>query len=503
MNRRYRRKVIILGEALVILAPFLVIAFLVYPVADDYNYGSEVYRVWVKEQNHSLASVLYLLKHAFEVTYHDWRFGRGEYSSFIFSCLMPSAFGNHTTWINAWLLIGISTAAIWKFVDVIFRKWLKIYDKYIYTCFPLLLFYVVSYMPSISQGYYWFNGAFYNLFITSVGMIYIIDCIYNVLNGTEISMKRQMGIVCLAWLVGGGNYASILVLGILMVLLLMYLFYDTGKVNRCYFKYFLPFAVFSCLNLFAPCNLNRTWETEKSYIKTIVGSLAAVPKVCGPWLIQTPLILLLLVIGFLVWNNMDIQVQKRKRIHPAFLIIITYLLVAAMICPILYAKEFLGEGRVYNVYYMIFVLLTVFDCVYTIRYIRLHFAVGKYLNIPAPVSQYSINKNGYLINILLIVILVGSMFVGEGYTDKLKESNIKIAYVNLLDGRVFRYRDTMEERMRIYAEHQGEEVVVPGLKEDYSLYIYYDLGDSKEAWLNGVVAEYYGVASITVEYASK
>lgn len=90
------------------------------------------------------------------------------------------------------------------------------------------------------------------------------------------------------------------------------------------------------------------------------------------------------------------------------------------------------------------------------------------------------------------------MFLGD-YTDDVQYSNIKFAYGNLLDGRVFRYSDIMKERIQIYAEHQGEEVVVPAAKENYNLYMYYDLREDKDEWVNGVVAEYYGVASITPE----
>lgn len=473
---------------LVILAPFLIIAFYTYPVADDYNYGQEAYRVWVREQNHSLGSIFYLIKYAFSVAYSNWRYDRGEYSSFIFSCLMPSAFGDHTTWLNAWLMIGISALAVWKFVKVVFGKWLGLHDKDIYICLPVILFYMVSYLPSISQGFYWFNGAFYNLFITSVGIIYIVDCIYNVLSGAQVSVKRQLGIIFLAWLVGGGNYASILVWGILLILLLLYVLYDTRKISICWLKYFIPFCVFAGLNLLAPCNLNRTWETEKSYIETIIDSLIAVPNVYGSCLIKTPLVFVLFIMGIIVWNNMDVQMSNRKKIHPVFLIILTYLLGAAMICPVLYAQGFLGQGRVYNVYYMVFIFLAVFDWVYTVRYIKLYFANGKY--------NYSRIKWGKQINTLLVIILIGNMFLGD-YTDDVQYSNIKFAYGNLLDGRVFRYSGIMEERIRIYSEHQGEEVVVPGTKENYNLYMYYDLRESKDEWVNGVVAEYYGVASVT------
>lgn len=182
--------------------------------------------------------------------------------------------------------------------------------------------------------------------------------------------------------------------------------------------------------------------------------------------------------------------RSRKRIHPVFLIILTYLLAAAMICPVLYAQGFWGKGRVYNVYYMLFTLLVIFAWVYTIRYIKLLCADGKY--------RYSKVKSGYLINILLTIILVSSMFLGE-HTVYILQSNIESAYANLLDGRVFRYGEVMEERLRIYAENQNEEVTVPRLKEDYSLYLYYDLKNSKDEWPNDVVAEYYGVAAVTPE----
>lgn len=306
MNSRFGVKIIILCEIFAVLAPFFLIAFFCYPVGDDYYYGQVAYNLWVRQHDRSMSSIIYLVKHALEITSFNWKYARGEYSSFIFSCLMPSAFGDHTTWINAWLLIGASAAAIWKFINVIFGRWLRICDKYICIYFPLVLLYIVSYLPSVSQGYYWFNGGFYNLFITSVGIIYMVDCIYNVLCETDISRKRQLGIVFLAWIVGGGNYATILVLCILLFLLLVYSFYDNRKISRCWLKYSIPLYIFSGINLLAPCNLNRTWETERSYFETIIDSLVAVPEVYGPWLIRTPFIFLLLITGIFAWNNMEV-----------------------------------------------------------------------------------------------------------------------------------------------------------------------------------------------------
>ncbi|MDD6628189.1 MAG: hypothetical protein PUF03_08060 [Lachnospiraceae bacterium] len=124
------------------------------------------------------------------------------------------------------------------------------------------------------------------------------------------------------------------------------------------------------------------------------------------------------------------------------------------------------------------------------RYIKLYFGKGKYRGCRIRWEKQ--------IAILLGIMLIGTMFFGK-YGGRLTVSNIRLAYENLIDGRVFRYRDIMEERLQIYAEHQGEEVIVPRMQEDYTLYMYYDVKDSKDEWINGVVAQYYGVSAITPE----
>jgi hypothetical protein len=163
-------------------------------------------------------------------------------------------------------------------------------------------------------------------------------------------------------------------------------------------------------------------------------------------------------------------------------VVLTYLLAAAMICPVLYAQGIFGKGRVENVYYMVFISLVMFDWIYTLRYIKLYSGNGKY--------KYSKIKWGKQISVLLgVVLLVATVWWPS-------TSNTRLAYDNLIDGRVFRYRDIMEERLRIYADHQGEDVIVPRTEEDYSLYLYYDLKDDQDEWINCVVAQYYGVGVI-------
>lgn len=321
--------------------------------------------------------------------------------------------------------------------------------------------------------------------------MYILDCFFNTLNNKHISWKKQLGIVMLACLIGGGNFASILVWSILLVVLLMYNIYDTHRISKSFFSYFIPYSIFTGINLLAPCNRNREWETEKSYIGTIIHSLCAAPKEYGQWLIKTPIILVLFIIGIVVWNNMNTTViSDRKRIHPVFFVVLTYLLAAAMMCPVLYAQDFYGAGRVYNVYYIVFMLLLVFDWVYIVWYAKLYMNKGKYRK-----SRMMYGK--YLVTVSVIALIVTG-FLGK-YTERITDSNMRNAYANLSDGRVFQYRDIMEARLQIYAEHQGEDVVVPRTSGAYWLYLYYDLKESKEEWVNGVVADYYGVSSITPE----
>lgn len=160
-----------------------------------------------------------------------------------------------------------------------------------------------------------------------------------------------------------------------------------------------------------------------------------------------------------------------------------------MICPLYYGRGYVGERRVQNVYFIVYTCLMVGATFYTVYYIK-YWQISK-KHCEGAVTKWIVKHHKIIVAILGFFLIFSSFYNGLE-----RSSNIVLAYENIIDGRIVRYRDLMEERLETYAEHQGENVIVSGIDEDYSLYLYYDITDDDEAWINQTVAKYYGLKSV-------
>ena len=480
---------------ILITAPFLFLAFYTFPVADDYNYGSEAYHVWVLEHNRNIKSFVSLLRNSIQVTYDNWRYERGEYISFLFSCMMPSAFGNHTTWLNAWIIIGAVSYGLYAYVKIVFQKWMQVSKKSVWFIYLMLLACVIGYMPSIAQSFYWFNGGFYNIFVLSIGIVYIMNCAWSVMKEESISLARQAIICIQAFVIGGGNYATILLLGIVIMLFLLYKIVLFRRIGRAWISYFVPFCAFVALNLLAPCNMHRGELAGYSYFQTIIMSLGKVPEIVLPWILETPLIIVLCVIGIMVLTmgrNDENQHKKSVKINPLIYWGLTYCLIAAMVCPVLYAQGHLGNGRVYNVYYLAFVCMIIIDWIYSMFWVKNKLKKCRFISCQT--GKWGLSIAVCMLTMGLIYIMV---FV-EG-NSRLQVSNYRTAYKYIVDGNAQKYRDEMDARLAVYADTKEKNPVFPALSDDFSMLIYYDITEDEKDWINETVAHYYGKDSVKLK----
>ena len=74
-----------------------------------------------------------------------------------------------------------------------------------------------------------------------------------------------------------------------------------------------------------------------------------------------------------------------------------------------------------------------------------------------------------------------------------------MVYVELKNNN-YQYVDAfMEERIQFFAEHQGEDVIIPDIPYKSSITFFVDIFPNPDHLVNTTMAEYYGVKSITME----
>ena len=492
MNKILKHKNgIIFFEFIAVMLPFFIISFFVFPVADDYSYGFHVHNTWVMNRENGVVNFLGLIKDICVGSFDSWKYARGEYISNLVTSLMPSAFGEKYTWINALILMGTYGVGIYYVCKILFQRIAKLPFKAYAVCFFFTTFYCTSFLPSVAQGFYWYNGAFYNLAVTGIGIMLVTQAVYDVINEKKITLGRQIVILVKSFVVGGGNLSALLAIMVVYTLLMGYVLYERRKPSRVCFSYFIPYIFFAGCNFFAPCNLHLHYVSEDySYKDAIVGVLRETPGLWVRWTFKTPLFLLLIIFLIILWCNIKIEYLPKKVLpNPFFLFVLIYCTLMLMICPLYYGRGYVGERRVQNVYFIVYTCLMVGATFYTVYYIK-YWQISK-KHCEGAVTKWIVKHHKIIVAILGFFLIFSSFYNGLE-----RSSNIVLAYENIIDGRIVRYRDLMEERLETYAEHQGENVIVSGIDEDYSLYLYYDITDDDEAWINQTVAKYYGLKSV-------
>lgn len=458
---------------LILIAPFFVLSFFVFPSADDYSTFNLV------NQHGYWAYQKYI--------YMNWT---GRYAANIIEALNPlqCLFAYRIIPVLLLLLLFVS-------VFYFFRTFLKKYVNNAQIFLFSLIFFTLylNTFPSTGEGIYWFPAGVEYL-LASALTLFFVAVLYHLMNAqTKMRLLFWFVAAVLALFIIGLNEISLALVCGLTFFALTGSTYINHRIPVGLSLLFFITVVFAIVDIVAPGNFIRmsVFSGSMNFGHSMLNSGAALIKLLGIHFQNPPFVLLsFLVIPYIISIINKYNIRYRFLINPLLLVAFSLSLLF-----ILYIPGFLSMGinppmRVNALMSLIFMVLWFVNIVNLCHYIY-----RKKSMIPA--------FPDVLVKILLIctVILALSDFYKEPGKDYYFRSNIPRAYYDLFVKAV-PYKQQMDLRNEMIkkAENSGlQEMKVEKLNAIPYTVFFVDIQSDTSYWINRDVSKYYGLTSISIE----
>lgn len=458
-----------------LLIPILWVSFYTHPSADDFSYGINTINVINDE------GIIGLLQGSIKTLVHFYKTWQGTYSAIILFSLNPNVFGNNMYFLTTFIIIGMLFLGLYYFFKQCIYKILKL-DKMTFWIFLLIFFLLaIETMPDKVQGLFWWNGASYYMIFFSLELIEIGLILKRYFIGKKTKLNYILLYLLIA-IIGGGNFITALQQIILLFFLNIYLiFYKKDKSA-------IPLLLISLISLgisaIAPGNAIRAAAvTGMNPIKAIFLSFYYSLHKIFTWM--TPLnFIVLLVLTLLLFPT-----YKNSRLsfkYPLIVLIFIYCIFSAEFTPTLYSAANIGEGRLWNIMYISYLIFVVIGIYYIIGFIRKQliekniFSKNSSKNIISLVEEYG----AWIFLITLGLITINTYIDRESMATQqtyrlLKSNEAKI------------YDKEYKERVKILEDNSIKKVKFKSLSVYPYPIFYCEFSEDETSWLNKPIAKIY------------
>lgn len=469
-----------------VIAPLLYYSRYNFLSSDDYSIGVEAHLAWVGREGF-LSGIFAVFSNAINTMrdmYMNWG---GNYTSMIFTSLQPAVFNENFAVVNTYILLGSFILAniyfFWKFYKNF--KLSKV-TTVILICGVLIL--STQWLPSALEGFYWFNGSFYNIVGYSVGLIFGIN-MYEVANNANKSVFFCILTSLTGIFVAGTSYTMILFYLLAGVIFLVYMLAVKcpARNRRRYILIFVTFTIFSLINILAPGNSVRQGSfLPMNPVLAIYNALMEGRKY---FLGLCNVRLILFAIVLFPFLFCDLSNLKCKFSCPFGFTIVVYILYSAMFTPTLYSIHTLGPVRTQNLYYWTGILVHLLNYIYWVGWLK------NKLKSHSAVLKIQNHGKAILYHICICILFV---FV---YFHKIDISNTTAftAMSSILSGEAETWRTEMKDRQEVLLSADQEEVELPAASVQPVLVYIHDITENADDWFSIAVARWYGLKSVSLK----
>ncbi len=475
---------IILVTVLSIL-PLLILSTYNHPSADDFSYAIKTYHDW--KENGSLLSVI---KTALETSAEYWHTWQGLYTSAFLLALQPGIFGE-----SYYALTGILMLSIIFMGNILFSVYMihnvlngsKLAGA---AAGCTLSFLMIQWMPSFVEGLYWYNGAVnYVFFFSLLEILICITVSIGHANQFKNKLFRITGGCVTGFIIAGGNHVTAF-MAILYLFLLCVLGFSI-KIAKKYRWNILVLIVTVggfIFNVTSPGTAIRQSKFENGYtvFQSVKASLLTGLDYINSW-IGIALIVCIVILLPVIYDTIKKFRKTSGYKFPCPLLVLLFSIggVCAMFCPPLYAMGNFGAGRLLNIVYFTFILLTFINVFYLCGWVQ-----EKLIPVNKNKEDIGLSKGW--------ICTVCCLFIGMVLTSG-NEAGIFYSVGLLADGQAKIYSNEAYERAEILMNSTGKDVVVSPYSVRPPLLYFDDITGNKKDWRNKAVKKYYDLSSIKLK----
>lgn len=340
----------------------------VFPQADDFSYGAYAYQA--VKSGEGISGAMYA---AIKTVINNFTTWQGTFSSIFFMALQPGVWGTECYHLVPLLFVSIVVLAFILFFVALLCKvcnadWVE----------GILVGGIASLVAihltvAKASAFFWYNGAVHYVLAFAMTLLLVSFLIFAITackknKGFFIVLAAIAGVMC-----GGGNLVSAL-LGMILLVGLTGSFCLFKKIQYVKILMFPGLALMGAFmaNVLAPGNYVRQGKSGDYIEYGAIGSILKSFEVCldylfNEWMgwIWFGMIVLLIPVLTKIVRRMQFDFKL-----PGIVLVSSYCLLSAMFTPQIYAIGSWEIGRVLNIIYFMFLILSIINEFYLIGWIE-------------------------------------------------------------------------------------------------------------------------------------
>lgn len=483
LNNLVTKKNILIALVLltiILLVPILWVSFYTHPSADDFSYGLNTINV-IQDKG-----IIGVAKGSIKTLVNFYETWQGTYSAIILFSLNPSVFGNNMYFLTTFIIIGILFLGLYYFLKQILQKVLNV-DKVTFWLF-LLGFFLLSLetLPSKCQGLFWWNGASYYMIFFTLELFELGLLIKRYILKNKSKLNYIILCILIA-VIGGGNFITALQQIILLCFLNIYLIF--AKKDKSAISLFIISILSLGISAVAPGNAMRAalvvgMNPIKAVLKSFIYGIIKIFE----WMTPTNFIVLTLlsVLLYPTYKNSKISFK-----YPLIVLVLIYCVFSAEFTPTLYSASNIGEGRLWNIMYISYLIFCIMAIYYIIGFIRARI-----------IEEKIVNKNSYLGIVKLLkqysfitLILVGGVISINCFYHRGEITSYQTLRI-LKNGEAKQYDKEYKERIKLLEDKNIKNVEFKELSAYPYPIFYCEFSEDPKNWLNKPIQKIYHKKSV-------
>lgn len=471
-----KHELIVILICICILLPLIIAGFYNRPAADDYDYALLTHAAVVAGGN-----IFDIIKAAWETNIYYYNNWQGLYTSAFLLALHPGIFGEKIYAISHLIIIAATYLPLFFAVKIINRHFFKKSVVFSFSFSIVLYTMLMIWLPDISDGLYWFNGAMNYMpwaFVNVLSLCFLLEAYKSDKNRRIIFVAAS---TALAFLTSGGNHVTAFAN---ILLLLSALILALSKK-----KYFPAFPLIAaCIGfvimMVAPGTAIRQSAFESpGAVTTIIRTAMHVHGLASEWLsIKWLLSLVVLTPAAIEFGHKNKEkFPKHFLLYILIAIIYAVAVICGMFCVPFYAMRDFGMGRVTDVIWITFNLLS-----WTI-----YFMIIGWLASREFISTDKILAVKHICKVRLATVALGLCLMVVIFENSIACWTVKTTS-ELMHGIPQNYCAEMDQRIMLYNDESLTDIVVSPIKTESDLFSAMDITEDPFTWPNTSLYNYYG-----------